>query len=86
VILRLTDNFVAVGESIELKMTFDYLKKAKVVTVGGKCVENQEDPSGETFCTIELDAINLKLFEQFMTLFQLRQQHIANFIKSAKGL
>lgn len=86
VILRLNENFVSIGEAIELTMTFEYMKKAKKVSVGGKCIENQADPAGETFCTIELDAIDVKLFEQFMTLYQLRQQHIAHFIKSAKGL
>jgi hypothetical protein len=28
----------------------------------------------------------LKVFEQFMTLYRLRQQHIHQFLKVAKGL
>ncbi|MFP5490309.1 MAG: hypothetical protein ACLGG0_02325 [Bacteriovoracia bacterium] len=73
------------GELVELTLTFDYMKRSKRINVSGICLESDGSDSGEAFCTIQMEGSDLKMFEQFMLLYQLRQQHIHHFIKTAKG-
>lgn len=73
-------------ETVNLVISFDYQKRNKRISVNGKCLEADQDSEGEYYATIELDPADLKVFEQFMMLYRLRQQHIHQFLKAAKGL
>ncbi len=73
-------------ESVNVVISFDYQKRNKRISVNGKCLETDQDSEGEYYATIELEPSDLKVFEQFMTLYRLRQQHIHQFLKAAKGL
>lgn len=84
-IIHMQGDSLKSGELVELTLTFDYMKRSKRINVSGICLESDEADSGEAFCTIQMEGSDLKMFEQFMLLYQLRQQHIHHFIKTAKG-
>jgi hypothetical protein len=71
---------------VNIDIGFIYQKSNKRISVSGKCLEIDQDGEGEYYATIELEPTDLKVFEQFMTLYRLRQQHIHQFLKVAKGL
>lgn len=84
-IIHMHGNPLVAGEAIELTMTFEYMERTKRIQVNGVCLESDANDEGEAFCTIKIEATQLKIFEQFMLLYQLRQQHIHSFLKAAKG-
>lgn len=84
-IIHMHGNPLVAGDAIELTMTFDYMERTKRIQVSGVCLEADANEDGEAFCTIKIEATSLKIFEQFMLLYQLRQQHIHSFLKAAKG-
>ena len=73
-------------ETVNVVISFDYQKRNKRISVKGKCLETDRDSEGDYYATIELEPTDLKVFEQFMMLYRLRQQHIHQFLKAAKGL
>ncbi len=85
-IVKMKNKSPAPNETVNVTISFDYQKRKKQVSVVGKCLETDRDEEGETYNTIELEPSDLKIFEQFMTLYRLRQQHIHQFLKAAKGL
>jgi len=85
-IVKMKRKSPALNETVNVTISFDYQKRKKQVSVVGKCLETDSDEEGDTYTTIELEPSDLKIFEQFMTLYRLRQQHIHQFLKAAKGL
>lgn len=85
-IVKMKKKSPALNETVNVTISFDYQKRKKQVSVVGKCLETDSDEEGETYATIELEPSDLKIFEQFMMLYRLRQQHIHQFLKAAKGL
>lgn len=85
-IVKMKNKSPAPNETVNVTISFDYQKRKKQVSVVGKCLETDRDEEGDTYNTIELEPSDLKIFEQFMTLYRLRQQHIHQFLKAAKGL
>ncbi len=85
-IVKMKNRSPTVNETVNVTISFDYQKRKKHVSVTGKCLETDVDGEGEIYTTIELEPSDLKIFEQFMTLYRLRQQHIHQFLKAAKGL
>ena len=86
VILCVPNPEFTVGDTIEVSMTFEYMKKTKKIEVSGKCSEANPDGEGGSYLTVILGEYEAKLFEQFMQLYQLRQKHVEEFMKQAKGL
>jgi hypothetical protein len=84
-IVQMDNQGLKVGEEVELMLTFDYMNRNKKITISGICSESDGDDTDEIFCTLKIENDHLKMFEQFMLLYQLRQQHIHHFIKTAKG-
>lgn len=85
-IVKMKQKSPAVNETVNVTISFDYQNRKKQVSVVGKCLETDRDDEGDIYATIELEPSDLKIFEQFMTLYRLRQQHIHQFLKAAKGL
>lgn len=83
-IVKTLDKQVQFGEMVSLLIVFEYMKKSKTISIKGKCIEAQHDDE-ESYLSIELDAQDSKIFEQFMRLYELRQSHVADFIKAARG-
>lgn len=83
-ILKTMSKELQTNEVVSLVVVFEYMKKSKRISVQGKCIEvNKNDE--ETYVTLELNPEDQKVFEQFMRLYQLRQEHVTDFIKAAKG-
>ncbi len=76
----------APGEQVEVFMSFEYMKRAKKTTLRATCLESVSDGEGSTYLTLELGESQGKIFEGYMQLFRLRQQHITDFIKKARGI
>ena len=83
-ILKMTSKELQTNEVVSLVVVFEYMKKSKKISVQGKCIEVQKDDE-ETFVTLELNEQDQKIFEQFMRLYQLRQEHVTEFMKAARG-
>ncbi|MBY0518696.1 MAG: hypothetical protein K2P81_17430, partial [Bacteriovoracaceae bacterium] len=83
--VKINGHKVSIGEDLELVMTFSYMKKSKRVAVNGKCIEVTDGDEGELFIMMEISSVDVPIFEQFMKLYQLRQQHVAHFLKTVQG-
>jgi hypothetical protein len=83
-ILKTMSKELKTNEVVSLVVVFEYIKRSKRISVQGKCIEvNKEDE--ETYVTLELSPEDQKVFEQFIRLYQLRQEHVTDFMKAAKG-
>jgi hypothetical protein len=85
VIVKMMQGMPQDGEQVTLHISFEYQKRSKRIQVEGKCIGLDDDGEGQSYCTLELQASDVKVFEQFMTLYRLRQQHVTQFLKAAKG-
>ncbi len=83
-ILKLMNKDIQTNELVDLVVVFEYMKKSKKISVKGKCLEVQNDDE-ESYVTLELNEQDKKIFEQFMRLYQLRQEHVTEFMKAARG-
>lgn len=83
-ILKMQSKELQMNEMVNLVVVFEYMKKSKRISVQGKCIETQHDDE-ESYVTVELNAQDQKIFEQFMRLYQLRQEHVTEFLKAARG-
>lgn len=83
-ILKMMSKELQINEVISLVVVFEYMKKSKRISVQGKCIEINKDDE-ETYVTLELNPEDQKVFEQFMRLYQLRQEHVREFMKAARG-
>lgn len=83
-ILKMMSKELQTNEVVSLVVVFEYMKKSKRISVQGKCIEVNKDDE-ETYVTLELNPEDQKVFEQFMRLYQLRQEHVTEFMKAARG-
>lgn len=86
VILCVPHQKFALEDMVEVSMTFEYMKKIKKIEISGKCAEANPDGEGGAYVTLVLGEYEAKLFDQFMQLYTLRQKHVEEFMKQAKGL
>jgi hypothetical protein len=59
--------------------------RSKTISISGACQDIQVDDPHEVYVTVSLGELNQKIFEKFMALYNLRQEHITDFLKAARG-
>ncbi len=72
------------GEILSIDLKFEYMGKSKTVEIIGKISETQAFEA-ETYLTVELEGENQGIMQKFLRLYQLRQMHVTEFLKQAKG-
>lgn len=85
VIMRAESGKFATNDSVEISLSFDYMKKIKKIQIAGSCTESNPDGEGSNYLTVTVGDDDVKTLEQFMQLYRLRQTHIEEFLKQAKG-
>jgi hypothetical protein len=77
---------IDMSSEVALDLSFKYLKKVARLNFKGTVSSLDDDSEGTKYISIAIGEENVKSFESFMKLYQIRQKNIDFFIKKAKGL
>jgi hypothetical protein len=73
------------SSEVALDLSFRYLKKVARLNFKGTVSQLDDDSEGTKYISIEIGDENVKAFDSFMKLYQIRQKNIDFFIKKVKG-
>ncbi len=73
------------GSTIKLDMKFNYLDKDTKISIEGKIANVDREADGNEQLTIEIDKNSKAKVEEFMKVYESRQNNINVFLKNVKG-
>jgi hypothetical protein len=86
VIFHTQDDGLAPSAKVTLDLVFKFLKEDSKLKMQGDIMTVEGDGDGNSYVTIKLTKSDASSLEDFMKLFEMRQQNIDVFLKKTKGL
>lgn len=85
IVFHTEEGDIEIASTVKLDMNFKFQDKNTKIKIDGNVITIEDGGDGTHFVTVQLTPENVHIFNQFMKLFEIRQQNINEFLQKVKG-